>query len=102
MPKDTPVKDSPARLEAIGDDMVVTWFGQAITLPPSVEDWDPDVLEAFETGKAISALRSLLGDQYEAARRRFLKDQGRKATVGDLTSLVDAIAQSYGFTDSGE
>ncbi len=93
---------TPAHLEAIGGQVTITWEGQTLLLPQTVEDWDPDALEAFENGKAIGALRSLLGAQYEQARQQFRRDHGRKATVGDLSKIVEAIAEVYGFDSPGE
>ncbi len=102
-PTAPPADATPAHREALGSQMAVKWAGQTILLPPSVDDWDPDVLEAFENGKAIGALRTLLGsDNYEAARRQFARDNGRKPTVGDLTGLVSGIAEAYGFDGPGE
>ncbi|HLT70273.1 MAG TPA: hypothetical protein VKZ72_08910, partial [Acidimicrobiales bacterium] len=42
--------------------ITVDWDGVAVEIPAAIEDWDVEALEAFETGRAIRALRLLLGD----------------------------------------
>lgn len=92
-----------AQAEVTGEHIVVEWEGLTLELPPTPDEWDPDTLEAFETGKAMSAIRSLLGsDTYESSRKAWAKTNGRKMTVGDLGRLMEAIAEAYGFDTAGE
>lgn len=93
-----------AQAEATGTDLTVEWDGVTLTLPANVDDWDPDAVEAFESGKVVTAIRGLLGDrQYEQARRDYAKaHDGRRPTMGDLGRLMDLVAQTYGFGDAGE
>lgn len=89
--------------EITGESVTVDWEGLHLELPPTPDDWDPDTLEAFEGGKAMTAIRSLLGsDTYEQARKTWAKANGRKMTVGDLGRLFEAIASAYGFGEAGE
>lgn len=90
------------------------WHGVTVTVPPNLEDVDPDALEALENGKAITGLRGLIGsDEYEKARTRFRKLHGRAATLIDVAgdddddsevsnaSLAGIVARHFGFTDAG-
>lgn len=93
----------PVENEVTGDQVVVEWEGLRLELPPTPDDWDPDTLEAFETGKAMTAIRSLLGStDYEQARRDWAKANGSKMKVRDLGRLMEAIAEAYGFDTAGE
>lgn len=94
---------TPAQAEAEGTDTIdVDWDGVTVTVPASVEAMDLDVLEAFETGKAVSALRAMIGTKgYDELRKRYEKEHGRTAKVGDLGRLMDAIAAAYGFDNQG-
>lgn len=93
-----------AQVEAEGAErMSIDWDGIQVKLPATVEDWDPDALEAFETGKAITALRTVLGSrQYDEIRKVWASRKGRKPKLGDMTKLVEDIAKAYGFDGSGE
>lgn len=89
--------------EVTGDQVVVEWEGLTLELPPTPDDWDPDTLEAFEAGKAMTAIRSLLGSKsYDEARKAWAKANARKMTVGDLGRLMEAVAVAYGFDTAGE
>lgn len=89
--------------EVTGEQVVVEWEGLTLELPSTPDDWDPDTLEAFETGKAMTAIRSLLGStSYDEARKTWAKANGSKMTVGDLGRLMEAVAEAYGFDAAGE
>lgn len=98
----TPPTPPQAEVEAV-ESISVDWDGLQVTAPASVEDWDPDAVEAFESGKVIGALRGLLGsDTYDALRDAWSRRHGRRPVMRDLTRLFEALAQAYGFTDLGE
>lgn len=83
--------------------ITVDWDGVAVAIPAAIEDWDVEALEAFETGRAIRALRLLLGDeQHERILAAWAQRTGRRAKLGDLVRLFDGIARAYGFSDAGE
>src|SRR5690606_31955533 len=92
------------RVEADAIETVtVDWDGLAVEVPASVDDWDPDILEAFEQGKAITVLRMLLGSlRYDGLRVEWKQRHGRAVKLGDLTRLFDEIARTYGFDGQGE
>jgi hypothetical protein len=97
----TPAKPAPpVETEAKGDDgpVVLQWEGLEIPVPATMDDWDPDLLEVLEQGKAVSFLRALFGSAaYERIRAGFRAKHGRKPTVGDLGRLAEIIANHYGF-----
>lgn len=97
--------NDPVKTEATtsdGDTIDVDWEGITVTVPATADDWDPDVLEAFENGKAIAAVKGLLGvDTYERVRRQFRKTHGRKMVVRDLNDLMETVAAVYGFESAG-
>ncbi|MBB6173725.1 hypothetical protein HNR23_003785 [Nocardiopsis mwathae] len=74
----------------------LTLAGEEYLLPPSSEDWSLETMEAFEEGKVVSAVRSLLG----AEQWQRLKATG--ATLSDLNKLAEQIATAYGFDNAGE
>lgn len=82
---------------------IVEWAGLQVRLPGSADDWDPDALEAFETGKAVTAVRALLGSaKYETLKRDFTSTHGRRPVMRDMGELLVSIAQVYGFGGAGE
>lgn len=92
----------------------IEWRGIKVNLLAFVKDLDPDALEAFENGRAITGLRSLMGSkQYDAVREEFKTKFGHKPTLldiagdendGDATkaALATAVAEHFGFSDTGE
>ena len=94
---------TPAQREAENTATVeVDWDGVPVTLPGSPDDMDLDVLEAFEGGKAVAALRGLVGDRgYDELRNAYAKKNGHKPKVGDLGRLMENIAAAYGFETQG-
>lgn len=88
-----------AKAEATGEVVTeVTWRDQKFAVAASADDWPVDVLEAFEAGKAATALAGVLGPAQWA---RF-KDTKPRPKVKDLTGLMDTIASKLGFQKSGE
>lgn len=95
---------SPAQREAEGDPTTtVDWDGVTVAIPASPDDMDLDALEAFEGGKAVAALRAMIGSKgYDQLRRDYESTNGRKPKVSDLGRLMDGIAGAYGFESKGE
>jgi hypothetical protein len=89
--------------EATGADTItVEWDGVPVTLPAKPDDWDLETLEAFEQGKAATAVRGVLGSSYDSVLGAFQKRHGRKPKVRDLESFMQAFASAYGFESPGE
>lgn len=88
-----------AQREAEGEETVtIEWHGMSVEVPATIEGWDPDAAEAFETGRAITGLRLLVGSRrYDELRAEFKRQTGRKATIRDLTPLTEEVAKLYGF-----
>lgn len=92
-------KKPAAEVEVDGDEKITfEWQGFTLTVPASIDDWDGEALESFETGKAISAVRGLLGTtRLDQIKREFLKQHGRAMRVKDYGEIVEAVADRYGF-----
>ena len=89
--------------EATGAETItVDWAGVTVTLPARPDDWDLETLEAFEQGKAATAVRGVLGKSYDRTLAEFQKVNGRKPKVSDLESFMQAFASAYGFGSPGE
>lgn len=99
-----PMSDEEPTLAAPETTKLLTWEGVALTVPADIEDVDPDVLEAFENGKAITALRAIFGsDEYERIRTKWAKlHDDKRPVMRDINRLYDVIAEHFGFNDSGE
>lgn len=96
--------DAAARAEATaGDTIDFTYQGFKMTgLPATVDDWDAEALELMERGRAMMALRAIIGSaQYEALKAHLTVD-GVPPKVRDYSALMDALAAEYGFGDSGK
>lgn len=76
---------------------IITWRGQTFKIPPTLDDCDIDVLEAFETGKSAGLIRLILGDKQYLAMKKAVKPK-----VRDLTELAEVIAGQFGFANTGE
>ena len=99
------MSDEAAKREANGDagPLTIEWEGSTFVVPAAVDDWDADVIEAFEKGQAVTAIRGLLGTKtYDQLKVDFQKKTGRKLAVKDLGSLGDLIASTYGLEKQGE
>jgi hypothetical protein len=77
-------KSAPAKADATGSNVSFEHDGQTYSVPPASE-WGVETLEAFEDGKIIATVRTLLGDEQWSK----YKAKGRKVT--DLVSLFEAI-----------
>lgn len=99
-------EDKPAvqrEAEATNGQVTLNWRDLTLIVPSSIDDWDVDTLEAFEAGKAATAIRGLIGStSYDKLRADFKKLHGRKFTVRDIKEVGDLLATTYGFTDQGE
>jgi len=91
---------SAAQAEAEGDETLdVEWQGYTFTIPAQIDEWSGDALEAFEGGKAITAVRELVGSsRLDAVKREYRKQHGRAMRVKDYGEIVDAVAKRYGLT----
>lgn len=96
-------ESTPAQREAEGAETVtVDWDGVPVTIPGSPDAMDLDALEAFESGKAVSAIKAMVGPKaFNQLRVEYQKANGRKPVVGDLGRLMEAVAVAYGFDTSG-
>lgn len=58
---------------------------------PRSEDWDLDLLDAFEQGQSVAALRQLLGpEQFQKFR------QQKKRTTKDINAFYEALGEAAG------
>lgn len=87
-----------AQAEAEGTTtLTIEWRGHQFTIPASIEDASVDTLEAFENGKAVAAVRGILGpEQFASFKAK------HSPTVRDLQSLMEPIAKAMGLDGSGE
>lgn len=91
-----------AEAEARGiDRATITWQGFEFSVPASVEDWDPDVLEAFEKNQAITAVKALLGDSTYAKLRKHAQKNGLAFNVRTIGEVMGLVAEAMGFGDAG-
>lgn len=82
-------KSTPAKSEAVNAPVEFEFDGETYTVPPSKE-WDLDALEAFESGRVLTFIASILGkDQYATFRKVPRK-------VADAEALFDAIQEALG------
>lgn len=96
-PQDHRPKGGQARREAQGDlYAAVTWRGREWTINLERGHVPVAIMEAFEDGKTVTALRALLGAQQWSAFMAYEPD------MTDLETLFDAMAKELGFTDPGE
>lgn len=82
-------KSSPAKADTLGELTEFTYDGVAYKVAPASE-WDLDVLESYEDGRIIAAVRALLG---EAQWKKF-RSKPRKTS--DLNDLFGAIQEAVG------
>lgn len=73
--------------------------GERYRLPADPQEWDVDTLEAFETGKVVTAIKGILGPK---AWGQLRANHEGTLRVRDLEPLMDQIAKAYGFDSSGE
>jgi hypothetical protein len=77
-------KPATAKTEAKDTAVTFDFDGETYSVPTAAE-WDVETLEAFEDGRIIATVRTLLGAEQWAK----YKAKGRRVT--DLTALFEAI-----------
>lgn len=82
-------RKNPIAAEALGDKIAFNYNG-ADYFVTSTEDWDYEVLEAFEDGKIVTFLRLILGTEQHAAFK------ATKPKVADVNAFVEAIQKALG------
>lgn len=87
-----------AQAEAAGAGPQAITFRTLTFTIPQTADWPLAVFEAFEDGKTIAAIRSLLGPAQWA---RF-KALDPEPTMKDLEALTASISSAAGFDSPGE
>jgi len=70
--------------------------GETYRIPSSVDDMSLETLNAFEEGRATSAVKGVVGD----VAWKQMNASGVK--VRDLEEVMNQIAKAYGFTSAGE
>lgn len=97
MPDTIPKPKKATQAEADGSDGIAFEYeGIKLTLPVSLDEAPIELLEAFEDGKAIRAMRTLLGDEQWAKVKKVCPK------VKDLKDFSDQVAAAMGFADTGE
>ncbi len=67
-------------------------FRDATYTVPATSEWDYETLEAFEDGKIVAVLRTLLGpEQHEAFK-------ATKPKVSDFQELMETLAEALGLS----
>lgn len=93
----------PAASEVAGEDIQFDYDGHTFTLPASTDDWPLDAVEALENGRAVTALKALIGQaQYAAWSRHVQRKTGAAPKARHAGELLEAIANEYGFVGAGE
>jgi hypothetical protein len=89
-------KKSAAQIDAEGTETTtIEYNGHEFTFPSEAQDWSNDVLLAFEAGKAVDAIRMLVGT------RRWASLKMGSWTGRQTKELFDAFADAAGFDTSG-
>jgi hypothetical protein len=79
------------------DTIDVVWRGETLTLPASLDESPLEVLEAFELGHAVQAMRLILGGgQLDRLKLKL------SLRVKDFGELADFVAQEMGFGNAGK
>jgi hypothetical protein len=84
-------KKSPAAHEALAELVPFTYNGVDYELSPTSE-WDYEALEAFEQGRFVAFLESVLGTEQHAAFK------ATKPKVGDVGAFVEALQKALGIS----
>lgn len=82
-------KPTAVQAEALGAATEFEFDGETYTVAPASE-WDLSVLEDYEDGKIVSAVRALLGDA------GWTKFRAKPRSVSDLNSLFEALQHAVG------
>lgn len=88
-------KETPVKNEALDvDTTVVRWSDRDWTIPASVDDWDMETLEAYETNRDLGFLRGVLGEKQFA---EFRKAAPRVKQMKEFGAIIgDAMGMSPG------
>lgn len=99
-PKKTTARKPAPKKPTVQDKVkAISFRGERLRLPELESgSLDIDVIEAFEDGKVVTAVRSLLGVEQWAK----VKAMTPKPTMGDLEDIADKIAKVYGMGSTGE
>ncbi|PPJ31912.1 hypothetical protein C5E45_33005 [Nocardia nova] len=91
-----PPKKTAAQREAEGIETAEVEFDDVIySIPVDPVDWPLDATEAFEQGKAITAIRGLLGEkQWRVVRSKGYRNK-------DFNELFNLLAKAGGFSSAG-
>lgn len=85
-------RKSPSAAEALAEGIPFDYKGVSYTLP-NANDWDIDALDAFEEGRVVAFIKSILGDaQYAALRKSGVNK------VGELNEFVEAMTSAVGIS----
>jgi len=85
------MKSAAERESEAPTEVNVEWRGQEFTIPPTLDDCSLDTLEAFENGKAVAAVRGILGDKAFSSFKR-----KHKPNVRDFSEFSEVIARAMG------
>jgi hypothetical protein len=78
---------TPAEAEGRHEDLEFSFEDKTYSVP-APDDWDLDILEAYEEGRIVAVVKGLLGEaQYGAFKAM------KRRTVGDLGRLFDALQE---------
>ena len=92
-----------AHNEATQDTVTVDWLGNQIELPASTDDWDIDVMRAFQAQDLLAVLEHLVGKaRFSEIEKAHRAAHDGKMLNKDLKPLGDKIAEIYGFGGLGE
>lgn len=83
-----------AKAEAKVSELVIEHGGKTYVIPPT-NQWPIDVFEAAEDGKAIRALRGVLGPKQWQAYKDTSPD------FDDLNAFFDKLAEAGGLSSAG-
>lgn len=75
------------------EDLKVDFRGDTYALPANMGEWDIEVIEAYEDGHNVAALRALLGDE----QWQFLKAKHRPR-VKDLDEITNVFLGAIGLS----
>lgn len=95
MPKQPTDHLAAVETEAEAAPIVIEFNGAEFTIPGDPLDWTNDAMLAFEQGKAVTALREILGADVYA--RHKMGGWSMRQTQG----LFEIIAEKAGFARSG-
>ena len=80
---------NPTKSDALAEPITFEFDGQPYTIPAATQ-WPLETLEAFEEGRIVATVKSLLGDEQWTTFR----SPGR--IVSDLGSFFEAIQEAAG------